>query len=266
MNDRVIIDVENHIAHVTLNRADKLNALDTQMLEAICSTAEKINAMPEVRVVVLSGEGSSFCVGIDMESMKTILDGSDKNEFSSLATRTHGDFNIFQYVSYVWRDVKVPVIAALKGMAFGGGFQISLGADMRYATPDTKMSIMEIKWGLIPDMGVSQLARGLAREDVLRELTYTGRIFDAVEAKALGLVTDVVEDPVSHAMNIASTIASKNPDAMRLNKELYNEIYYKNIETGMLHESVLQDKLVGTRNQTEAIMANFEKRAPVFDD
>ena len=266
MNDRVTINVENHIAHVRLNRSDKMNALDPQMIEAICGVAEKVNAIPEARVVVLSGEGDCFCAGMDKDSFKNMLNPNDKSDFNLLETRTHGLFNAFQYVSYVWREIKVPVIAALKGVALGGGFQMALGADMRYAAPGTKMSIMEIKWGLIPDMGGSQLARGLVRDDVMRELSYTGRIFDADEAKSLGLVTDVVADPVAHALDLAKAIASKNPHAIRANKQLYNDVHYKALDTGMLQESVLQDKIIGTKNQIEAIMANLEKRAPVFED
>lgn len=264
MNDRVTISVSNHVAHVKLNRPEKMNALDNAMFEGIFTAGEKVSKMPDVRAVVLSGEGPSFCAGLDMESFSAMLDPSAASNLQDLETRTHGLFNDVQYVSWIWRELNIPVIAALHGVTIGGGLQIALGADMRYAAPDTRLSILEIKWGLVPDMGGSQLLRGILRDDVMRELSYTGRMVAADEAKSLGLITDVVENPVEHALELAKTIAGKNPDAIRGNKELYNELHYQNVTQGMLHESVIQDKVLGKPNQIEAIMANLQKRPPEF--
>lgn len=264
MNDRVSISVSNHVAHVKLNRPEKMNALDSAMFEGIFTAGEEISKMPDVRAVVLSGEGPSFCAGLDMENFSAMLDPSAESTLQKLETRTHGLFNDVQYVSWVWRELSVPVIAALHGVTIGGGLQIALGADMRYAAPDTRLSILEIKWGLVPDMGGSQLLRGILRDDVMRELSYTGRMVAADEAKSLGLITDIVENPVAHALELAKTIAEKNPDAIRGNKELYNKLHYQDIAQGMLHESVIQDEVLGKPNQIEAVMANLQKRQAEF--
>ena len=160
----------------------------------------------------------------------------------------------------------MPVIAAVHGVALGGGFQVCLGADMRYAAPGTRFSVMEIKWGLVPDMAGTQLMRELVRDDVVRELSYTGRIFSAEEAAEYGLVTAVVEDPLQHALSLAQEIAGKNPDAIRANKRLFNAANYVNAAEGLLMESEEQDKLIGSANQIEAVMAEFEKRAANFSD
>ncbi|MBL0900489.1 MAG: enoyl-CoA hydratase/isomerase family protein [Reyranella sp.] len=161
----------------------------------------------------------------------------------------------------VWRELPVPVIAAVHGVAFGGGFQIALGADIRYATADARFSVMEIKWGLVPDLAGTQLMRHLAREDVVRELTYTGRIFDGAEAQQMGFVTRVVDDPRAAALETAREIASKSPDAIRADKRLLNAAVATDAASGLMMESVEQQKLIGSPNQLEAIMSNLQKRA-----
>ena len=264
MNDRVEISLKDHVAHVKLNRPKKMNALDDQMFEAICGVGEKISKLDDVRAVVLSGEGPSFCAGLDMSNFDKLVDSDSSGLFGTLEERTKGIYNDYQYATWVWREIEVPVIAALHGVTIGGGIQIALGADMRYAAPDTKISIFEIKWGLIPDMGGSQLLRGLLRDDVIRELGYTGRMLAADEALALGLVTGVVENPLEHAMGLAKTIASKSPDAIKASKALYNDVHYKSVAEGMMQESTLQDKIVGKANHLEAVMSGLEKREPNF--
>ena len=157
----------------------------------------------------------------------------------------------------------VPVIAAIQGVAFGGGFQLALGADMRFLTPDARMSIMEIKWGLVPDMAGTPILASLVRDDILRELTYTGRIFSAQEAMSYGLATRICDDPHKAAMELAREIAGKSPDAIRACKRMLNKL---SVDPGpaLLAESVEQQKLLGSPNQTEAVRANMEKRAPRF--
>jgi len=228
MTERIAIDFSNHVAHIKLNRPEKMNALDSHMFDAINSIQQKLDALDDLRAVVLSGEGRSFCAGLDVENFSQILNPKQSQSMRALEARTHKLWNDFQYATWVWRELDVPVITALHGSTFGGGLQIALGADIRYATPDTRLSILEIKWGLVPDMGGSQLLRGILRDDVLRELTYTGRIIEAEEAKTLGLVTQITEDPVALALSTAKTIAEKNPDAIKANKRIYNNLHYKN--------------------------------------
>lgn len=262
MNDRVSISFENGIADVRLNRADKMNALDPAMFAGIIAAIDELAVMPGLRVVVLSGEGRAFCAGLDMASMAS--GGASKG--LDLTARTHGTANDFQQVAWGWRTLGVPVIAAVHGVAFGGGFQIMSGADIRIAHPETRMSIMEMKWGLVPDMAGIALWRTLVRDDVLRELTYTNREFSAEEAARLGFVTRLAGQPHMEAMALAREIASRNPDAVRGAKRLYNAAADGDAAALLLAESDEQARVIRTPNQIEAVMANMEKRAPVFRD
>ena len=271
MQDRIEISVDAGVAHVRLVRGDKMNALDSKMFDAIIEAGEQLRSNPEVRVVVLSGEGRAFCAGLDMSNFAAMAaedsgDSSENVAASKLETRTHGMSNKPQYAAWMWRELPVPVIAAVHGVALGGGFQVALGADIRYAAPGTRFSIMEIKWGLVPDMAGTQLLRHLAREDIIRELTYTGRIFDAEEALEYGLVTRVCEDPLAQAMETAHQIAGRNPDAIRADKQLFNESRVMDSAAGLVLESVLQDGIIGTPNQIEAVMAELEKRPAKLND
>ena len=216
---------------------------------------------------MLSGEGKAFCAGLDMGSFAAMKqDGDAVPGVRDLTKRTHGIANRPQQCAWQWRTLPVPVIAAVHGVAFGGGFQIMLGADMRYATADTRFSVMEIKWGLVPDLAGTQLMRHLAREDVVRELTYTGRIFDGTEAQQLGFVTKVVDDPRAAALETAKEIANKSPDAVRAAKRILNDAVAVDAATGLMAESVEQQKLIGSPNQLEAIMSNLQKRAANYKD
>ena len=264
MTDRIITTIENHVATVTLNRADKRNAVDTAMFEAIIKTAETLAAIPEVRVVVLHGDGGHFCAGIDISVFQG--DGIGGNLGDSLKPREGSTANFFQSAALVWRELPVPVLAALNGTAFGAGLQIAMGADMRYAAPDVKMSVMEIKWGLIPDMGITSTLPGVVPQDKARELAYTGHILSATEALAAGLVTEVVDDPLSRAQEIAAEIAAKSPDAIRAIKKLFNESWKDDSASGLRREAELQAAIMAGENQAEAASANMEKRAPKFRD
>jgi enoyl-CoA hydratase/carnithine racemase len=267
MKDRVSIDLKDGVADVRLIRADKMNALDPAMFEGIIEAGTQLATMKGLRCVVLSGEGKAFCAGLDMASfaaMKAQDDGA--SVVRDLPKRTHGIANRPQQCAWVWRTLPVPVIAAVHGVAFGGGFQIALGADMRYATADTRFSVMEIKWGLVPDLAGTQLMRHLAREDVVRELTYTGRIFNGAEAQQFGFVTRVVDDPRAAAFETAREIAGKSPEAMRAAKRLLNLAVATDAKAGLLAESVEQQKLIGSPNQLEAILSNLQKRAANYRD
>ena len=188
MEDRVRLTIADGIADVRLNRADKMNALDPAMFQAIAEAGARLADDRSLRAVVLSGEGRAFCTGLDVERIAAVAQGSSLLPFADLAKRTHGIANYAQHIVWLWRELPVPVIAAVHGVAFGGGFQLMLGADMRYAAPDTRLSIMEIKWGLVPDMAGTQIMRHLVRDDIVRELTYTGRIFTAEEGERYGLI------------------------------------------------------------------------------
>ncbi|MEO6030273.1 MAG: crotonase/enoyl-CoA hydratase family protein [Candidatus Binatia bacterium] len=261
MNDRVSIEITDGVADVRLNRADKMNALDPAMFQGIAAAGETLASAANVRAVVLSGAGRVFCAGLDMGSFAGIGGAA-----TDLGDRSHGSANLFQHVAWLWRQLPMPVIAAVHGVAFGGGFQIMLGADLRIAAPGTKLSIMEIKWGLVPDMAGIALTRGLMRDDVLRELTYTGRIFTAEEGVANGCITRLDPEPHAAAMAVAREIAAKSPEAVRGAKRLYNQAVDQDAAALLRAESHEQKSLVGRPNQMEAVMANIEKRSPVFRD
>ncbi len=269
IKDRVSIELKDGVADVRLIRADKMNALDLAMFEGIIEAGAALATMKGVRAVVLSGEGKAFCAGLDMGSFAAMKDRADKETVpgaSDITARTHGIANRPQQCAWVWRTLAVPVIAAVHGVAFGGGFQIALGADMRYATADARFSVMEIKWGLVPDLAGTQLMRHLAREDIVRELTYTGRIFNGTEAQQYGFVTRVTADPRAAALETAREIADKSPEAIRADKRLLNDAVAVDAAAGLMAESVEQKKLIGSPNQIEAVMSNLQKRAASYKD
>ncbi|HWW47181.1 MAG TPA: crotonase/enoyl-CoA hydratase family protein [Xanthobacteraceae bacterium] len=269
MNDRVTVSLSNGVADVRLARPDKMNALDIEMFDALVATAERLSNEKGLRAVVLSGEGRAFCAGLDMGRFSAMKDhggnGIVGGEKRDLTIRTHGDANKPQQAVWGWRQLPVPVIAAVHGVAFGGGFQLALGADMRFLSPDARMSIMEIKWGLVPDMAGTPILARLVRDDILRDLTFTGRVFSAQEAMSYGLATRVVEDPYKEAMEAAREIAGKSPDAIRAVKRLFNKLSV-DPAPALLAESVEQQKLIGSANQLEAVRANLDKREPRFSD
>jgi enoyl-CoA hydratase/carnithine racemase len=270
MEERVGITIDDGVADVRLTRADKMNALDDAMFAGLVAAGERLRTERGLRAVVLSGEGRAFCAGLDMGNFGRMAEGPAREAATSgdggLGARTHGPANRAQHAVWVWREIPVPVIAAVHGVAFGGGFQLALGADMRFVAPDARLAVLEIKWGLVPDMAGTQLMWRLAREDVIRELTFTGRIFSGEEALALGFATRVCADPRAEALLTAREIAGKNPDAIRAAKRLLNAAPGDDIAAGLTRESVEQARLIGSPNQAEAIRANLEKRAPSFAD
>lgn len=265
--DRISVTIEGGVADVRLIRTDKMNALDDAMFSALIETGERLKKEPGVRAVVLSGDGRAFCAGLDMGNFGKMASGERKGGDGLVtAERTPGGSNRAQHAVMVWREIPVPVIAAIHGVAFGGGFQLCLGADIRYVTADTRMSVMEIKWGLVPDMAGLVLMRQLARDDVIRELTYTGRQFTGEEAVQFGFATRVVADPRAEALALAADIASKNPHAIRADKRLFEVAAKGDQHETLKAESVEQTALIGSPNQVEAVMSNMQKRAPAFAD
>jgi len=264
MSDRVIVSKQDGIADVRLNRPDKLNALDQAMFEGLVETGKALAADPSLRAVVLSGEGRAFCAGLDFAGFM----GMARNAPSPRSLLDRGDSvaNFAQQAAWGWTELPVPVIAAVHGVAFGGGLQIALGADLRLVAPDAQLSVMEIKWGLIPDMSGSQTLRHLVRLDIAKELAFTGRIVSGTEAVALGLATRVSQRPHDDALALAREIAGKSPDAIRAGKRLLNSANLVSVGEGLRLEESLQRGLIGGPNQIEAVQANMQKRAPQFKD
>jgi enoyl-CoA hydratase/carnithine racemase len=260
MDGRVTIAIRDGIADVRLARPDKMNAIDPAMFEAIGEGLDRLGRESGLRVVVLSGEGRGFCAGLDMASMAGGGSGID------LYARDHGPANLPQHVAWGWRALGVPVIAAIHGVALGGGLQIASGADIRIAHPATRLAVRELYWGIVPDMAGYALWRGTVRDDVLRELTYTAREFDAAEGQALGFVTRLAEDPRAEAMALAREIAGRNPHAIRAAKRLFGQAYDGDVQPILEAESAEQAALLRSPNQREQVMANMEKRAAVFVD
>jgi len=265
-SERVSVAIADGVAEVQLDRPDKLNALDPAMFDALIAAGGFLAREKSVRAVVLHGAGRGFSAGLDMQSFAAIAAGRREGAVADLVARTHGDANAPQEAALVWRGVPAPVIAAIQGVCFGGGFQIALGADIRYVAPDARLAILEIKWGLVPDMGGIALMRELARGDVIRELSLTGREFSGAEALAFGFATAVHADPLAQARATAREIAGRSPDAVRALKRLLNGASDADMAAILLAESKEQAKLIGSPNQIESVRAGVEKRPPRFAD
>jgi enoyl-CoA hydratase/carnithine racemase len=269
MSERVTIQIEGGVADVRLARPDKLNSLDPAMFEGLVAAGRRVARDPSVRAVVLSGEGRAFCAGLDFASFQAMKDRGDDAEVElQVSAATGGDTpaNRAQLASWIWREVPVPVIAAVHGYAYGGGLQVALGADIRLVAPDAQLSVREVVWGLIPDMAGPTIFRDLVRADVLKELTFTGRIVGGAEAVALGLATRVSERPFEDALAMAREIAGRSPHAIRAAKRLLDSVARLGDADSLKLEETLQLSLIGSPNQVEAVRANFEKRAPSFVD
>ncbi len=259
----------NGVVELQLARAEKMNALDPAMFDALIDAGERLRSDTEARAVVISGRGKAFCAGLDMQSFERMDQGGINVMGEGVAgvdllVRTYGLANAAQQVAMTWRNVPVPVIAAVHGVAFGGGLQVALGADIRIVAPDTKLSVMEIKWGLVPDMAGMVLMRELARTDVVRELSFTGRIFSGEEAFKMGFATRLSAEPLADALQMAHDIATKSPHAIRAGKRLLNASLSHSTAEMLLAESVEQKALIGSANQLEAVRANIERRSPKF--
>ncbi|MDK9696877.1 MAG: crotonase/enoyl-CoA hydratase family protein [Siculibacillus sp.] len=262
---RVEVTVTDRVAEVALARADKKNALDTAMFEELAAAGEALKRDPGVRAVVLTGRGDDFCAGLDLAMFSTVAADLD-----GLAARLFdlppGEIaNVFQKPSWVWQELEIPVIAALRGVAFGGGLQIALGADIRLAAPDTRLSVMEIRWGLLPDMGITQALRRLTRIDLAKELLLTGRTVAAEEAREIGLITRIVDDPLAAAHALARDIAAKSPDVTRRVKALLDGAWFAEPAAGLRLEAELQHRVIGRPAQLETVAAALARRPANYD-
>lgn len=268
---------DDGIADVRLNRPDKRNALDGAMFAGIAEAGEQLKSEARVRVVVLSGEGASFCAGLDFSSFQSMADGGGAGGADAAegaggrqgnpGTPTAGGItHLGQQTAWVWQELAVPVIAAVHGHALGGGIQIALGADIRFVHPDTKLSVREVHWGLVPDMTGTLFLSRLVGTDVAKELTFTARIFSGTEAGEFGLATHVTETPREDAFELARDIAQRSPEAVRGSKELFNRLANAGAAEQFAEERRVIGALVGSPNQIETVMANFENRPAAYAD
>jgi enoyl-CoA hydratase/carnithine racemase len=265
--DRVSITITDGIADVRMTRTDKRNALDNAMFMALAEAGERLKTEPGVRVAVLSGDGASFCAGLDLGTMTQLAGGGERPTEGNPGEMKEGRItHLGQQVCWVWQEVPVPVIAAVHGHALGGGIQLALGADIRIVHPDTQMSVREVFWGLVPDMTGTLFLSQLVGADVAKELVFTARIFDGREAKELGLATKLSDTPYDDAMAIAREIAGRSPDAVRAAKQLMNGLYNQGAAEQFAAERAGIGSLIGRHNQKESVMSWFEKRPPAFVD
>jgi enoyl-CoA hydratase/carnithine racemase len=264
--ERVTVTITDGVADVRLNRPEKRNALDPAMFAGLVAAGERLKGEPGVRSVVLSGAGPDFCAGLDFGSFQAMRDGERLSAQGDLPP-AHGPAQAAgQRAAWVWAEIPVPVIAAVTGNALGGGLQIALGADIRIVAPDAKLSVLEIKWGLVPDMTGSQLLPELVGRDVAKELTFSGRVVTGQEAVALGLATRVDPEPYRAARELARSIAGRSPDAVRAAKRLLDLAGRVDLTAGFAAEQKEIRALIGSPNQVEAVTAGFERRPPRFTD
>lgn len=258
-------EINNGVADVRLNRPEKLNALDDAMFTAIAEAGEALVEAPGLRAVVLSGEGRTFCSGLDRTAFRAMADGRSWRPTGADAPVPEG-LSRGQRAVWVWHTLPVPVIAAVRGHALGGGLQLALGADIRIVAPDAVLSVLEIRWGLTPDMCGTQLLPRLVGPDVAAELTWTGRTVDAQEAVRIGLATRIADDPYAAAHEMAAAIAGRNPAAIRTAKTLLDLAWTGTPEEGLAAERASLLAIMGSPNQREAAAAALEQRSPTFTD
>lgn len=255
MSERVLLTMDGGVAVVTLNRADKHNGMDFEMLDELLEVQRELRRTKGLRAVILRGAGPSFCAGLDFKSS---LSQPLKMGLGVLSLWSPTR-NKFQRWSMGWRKLPVPVIAVVHGNCFGAGLQLALGADIRIASPDACLSVMEAKWGLVPDMGGAALMRELIRLDVAKELTLTGRVVDAAEALKLGLLSHVVADPMQHARGLIDEIFVRSPDAVAAGKWLLQDAWAGSEHHALAAERRWQRRLIGRINQRIAIARNTKE-------
>lgn len=270
MTNALQITIQDHIAHVRLNRPEAHNAIDGSIMQGLLDFAQGMMDPGDVRVLVLSGMGKSFCAGIDLSSFDAMSSGELSNDSDNVAAAltdiSPGGANRAQQLGWLWQEIPIPVIAAVQGAALGGGLNLALGADIRVVHPGAKLGFVEISWGLLPDMSATQSLRRLAALDRIKELVMTGRRFTGEQALQYGLATQLSETVVDDALAMAATIAARNPQAVRAAKRILNNSALVDVATGLAQEAAATRQLLGSPNQLEAITAQFEGRAPNFQN
>lgn len=252
------------LAIVTLNRPSKKNALSKILFEELFDVGTQLQKKERLRAVILTGAGNNFCAGIDLNFLQTLLPRMEEVQDQMCNPPVGEDANWFQRPCYIWRLLQVPVIAAIDGICIGAGLQLALSADIRLASPTTRMSIMESKWGLIPDMGITQVLPQLMRADQAKELMMTGRMLDATASERVGLITRIVADPLSAAKDLAKEIMGLSPEAVNGSKVLIDKTWNLSPGLGLAVEAQMQSKIIGTPNQIESVVARLEKRSANF--
>jgi enoyl-CoA hydratase/carnithine racemase len=268
--DRVLIERDGSVAHVRMNRPEKKNAIDGEMFQGLVSAARSLGEDPSARAVVLSGAGDCFCAGLDMANFSEMAGGelnADRQDVAAAAADLSAQgANRAQQIGWLWQELPIPVIAAVQGAAYGGGFHIALGADIRFVSPDARIAFVEITWGLVPDLSGTQALRRLVPLDVAKKLVFTGEPISGERAVELGLGTELSRDPLGDAMAAARLIAQRSPDAVRAAKKLLNASGLVSVSEGLANEFRASAGLMGGRNQVEAVVAKLERREPRFVD
>jgi enoyl-CoA hydratase/carnithine racemase len=267
---RVRLAVDARVAHVELNRPDKRNALDTGMFEGLREAALRVGEDPRVRAVVLSGAGGCFCSGLDVSTFGAMADDGLDAESEEVAAAARDlspeGANRAQQIAWLWQEIPVPVLAAVEGAAYGGGFHIALGADIRFIAPDARIAFVEITWGLVPDLSGTQALRRLVPLDVAKKLIFSGEPISGRQAVAWNLGTELSEQPLDDAFALARVIAGRSPEAVRAAKRLLNDSGLVSLEEGLANEFRASASLMGGKNQIEAVMARLQQREPEFVD
>lgn len=245
MQDRINLSIESGIACVELNRPEKRNALDMGMFEAIAATQKILRKNRELRAVILCGAGLDFCSGLDVKALMKDRAGMAKLLWKWLPWRS----NLAQVVSTGWREMAVPVIAAVHGRCWGGGLQIALGADFRLVQPDASLSVMEGRWGLIPDMGGTLAMREITGRDHAMWLSMSAQVFDGTHALELGLATALADDPMAGARAMAAELGDRSPDAVAAIKRLYRKSWTSRPGTVLARETGYQLRILSGKNQ-----------------
>ena len=270
MTERIQVTIDSGIAHVLLNQPEKKNALDGDMFELLREAALDLAANPSVRVVVLSGAGDSFCSGIDLSNFGAMasgdLDAESESVKAAVADKSRDGANHAQQLAWLWQEIPVPVIAAITGVAYGGGLHIALGADIRIVAKDARLAFVEISWGLVPDMSGTQAMRRLIPLDLAKKIVFTGETLTGEQAVDLHLATETSERPLEAAFDLARQIAERSPDAIRAAKKLLNSSALVPLADGLANEMAASGALMGTPNQVEAVMSKLEKRGANFED
>jgi enoyl-CoA hydratase/carnithine racemase len=270
MSGRVSVQIDEGVAHVRLDRPDKKNALDAGMFEGLLSAARRLREDPSVRAVVLAGNGDSFSSGLDTSSLGEMASGDLNPDSDSVQAATRdlspAGANRAQQLAWLWQELPAPVIAAVHGVAFGGGLHIALGADIRFIAPDARIAFVEISWGLVPDLSGTQALRRLVSLDVAKKLIFSGETISGEKAVALGLGTELSDRPLEDATALARVIAGRSPDAVRAAKQLLNNSGLVPLAEGLANEMAASSGLMGRPNQIEAVMAKLQKRPPQFQD
>ena len=234
------------------------------MFEGLIAAGERVAGDRSIRAVVLSGEGKSFCAGLDWGAFLAM--GAEVGQKLLERDLAKSRANLAQRGCWIWQEVPVPVVVAVQGAAYGGGLQLALAGDVRLVAPDAQLSVMEIKYGLIPDMSATQTLARLVRQDVARDLVFTGRVVGAEEAVRIGLATRASERAHEDAHELARAIAARSPDAIRAAKKLFSAAPPEEVASSFRLETELQLGLLGSKNQLEAVQATMAKRDPAFTD